>query len=90
MPDRRWIVDGIENGVARIEENGKRVFTVPADILPNGVKEGQVLQVRTDDHSLTISIDQTATTAAVAASSKQTGAIRHESARRDKGGDVSL
>ena len=90
MPDHRWVVDGIENGVARIEADGKRTLTVPVDVLPGGVKEGQVLRVQMSDLSLTISIDREATAAALAASSDQTARIRKESAKHDKGGDVSL
>src|SRR6476646_6593389 len=41
----RWAVDGISDGMARVEEDGERMITVPAYLLPAGVREGQVLQV---------------------------------------------
>ncbi len=41
-----WVVDQIENGVASVEIDGHRtVATVPASILPQGVREGDVLRV---------------------------------------------
>src|SRR5690349_19436976 len=41
----RWAIDGISEGMARVEEDGERMITVPAYLLPAGAREGQVLQV---------------------------------------------
>ena len=40
-----WVVDQIENGVASVEIDGKTTATIPATILPKGVREGDVLCV---------------------------------------------
>lgn len=40
-----WVVDQIENGVASVEINGKSTVTIPAAVLPRGVREGDVLRV---------------------------------------------
>ena len=38
-----WVVDQIENGVASIEVDGKTTITLPLGALPDGIKEGDVL-----------------------------------------------
>lgn len=40
-----WVIDQIENGIASIEVDGKRMITLPRALLPAGVKEGDVLRV---------------------------------------------
>jgi len=40
-----WVIDQIENGVAAVEINGNHVVTMPIDVLPKGVTEGDVLRV---------------------------------------------
>jgi hypothetical protein len=40
-----WVVDQIENGVASVEIDGHTTSTVPASVLPRGVREGDVLRV---------------------------------------------
>ncbi len=42
------IIDRIEENIASIECGGK-VFNVPADVLPKGAKEGDVLNAVADD-----------------------------------------
>ena len=39
------LLDQIENGVAAVEINGNHVVTMPIDVLPKGVTEGDVLRV---------------------------------------------
>lgn len=89
-----WRIDGIEEEVARVEEDGDRMITVPRHLLPTGAKEGQRLQVArstaTGSVTLTISIDESGTAAELAASRAQTAAIMAESKKRDPGGDVAL
>jgi hypothetical protein len=93
--EHRWAIDSIENGVARVEEDGKRMISVPVHLLPAGVTEGQLLQVirGTDVHGAAttrIAIDAEATREAVAKSkSTMKGAMR-ASKKLDTGGDVSL
>ena len=89
-----WRIDGIEEGVARVEEDGDRMITVPRHLLPPGAKEGQRLQVTRSagqgSVTLTISIDDAGTAAELAASRAQTAAISAQSRKRDPGGDVAL
>jgi hypothetical protein len=90
----RWIVDGIEEGVARLEADGERIFTLPVSLLPAGVREGQVLAVvwSGSDGStvLTITIDPAATADALEKSRAQVAKIAKTSRKLDGGGDVSL
>src|ERR1700737_533289 len=43
-----WIVDVIEDGSASIEVDGRTVTPIPQWMLPEGVKEGDVLSVTHD------------------------------------------
>lgn len=49
-PRERWTVDGIEDGpqgrVARVEREDGHTFDLPLQVLPAGVQEGDVLEVR--------------------------------------------
>ncbi|MBI0445051.1 DUF3006 domain-containing protein [Deinococcus sp. DB0503] len=49
-PQERWTVDGIEDGphgrVARVEREDGHTFDLPLRVLPEGVREGDVLGVR--------------------------------------------
>lgn len=42
----RFIVDGVESGVARLEAPDGKVFTVPSDWLPGTAAEGDTLSIR--------------------------------------------
>jgi len=92
----RWAVDGIEDGVARIEEDGERMITVPAYLLPAGVREGQLLRVTStageEKGSLvvTVALDVEATADALARSKTTVARAMAQSRKRDPGGDVSL
>jgi hypothetical protein len=94
--EHRWAVDGIEEGMARIEEDGDRTITVPSYLLPGDVKEGQLLRVTSSGGKgksplvVTVEIDEAGTAAALAASRKQVRDAMETSRRRDPGGDVSL
>lgn len=88
--DRTWVIDSIEEGVAALEEDG-RLVRVPAWILPDGAREGDVLAVsRTAEGDgsavLRVTIDRAATEAALRRSREQLGRI----AGRDPGGDIVL
>lgn len=92
----RWAVDGISDGVARIEEDGERMISVPAYLLPAGTREGQVLQVTfaagQEQGALvvTVAVDEEATAAALARSKTTTASAMRQSRKRDPGGDVAL
>ena len=94
--EHRWVVDGIEEGVARIEEDGVRMMTVPGSLLPAGVTEGQVLRVTfapgTTSGSVvvSISVDRDTTAKALERSRATVKAASAASKRRDPGGNVSL
>ena len=91
---RRWVLDGLEEDSARVEEDGGRVINVPRWFLPAEAREGEVLRVtRTlaaGSATVTISTDPEATSAALAASRAQVERIAAASRARDPGGDVSL
>ena len=94
--EHRWAVDGIEEGVARIEEDGDRMINIPAHLLPPGVKEGQLLRVTRAPGSdraslvLTIALDR-AGTAEVRSTSKATmDDAMAASKKKDRPGDVTL
>ena len=90
-----WRIDGIEEGVARVEEDGERMITVPRHLLPGAAKEGQRLRITRADVgkgsvTLTIEIDAEGTSAELARSKAQTAATLAQSKTRDPGGNVSL
>ncbi|MEO8334752.1 MAG: DUF3006 domain-containing protein [bacterium] len=89
-----WAVDSIEEGVARVEEDGERMISVPANLLPPGVTEGQLLRVTRapdgDASVLTVATDPEGTAKAHRRSSGTTAAAMAESKKQDRGGDVSL
>jgi len=82
--------------VSRIFVDGDKMITVPLATLPPGVRQGHVLAVVREMSAdgkratLTIEIDEAATTQALAASAAQVESIRRQSAKRDPGGDVTL
>ena len=91
-----WAVDGIEEGMARIEEDGDRMITVPVYLIPTGIREGQLLRVTSttgeDDGTLlvTVVIDEKATADALAKSKATTAKTMSASKKHDPGGDVAL
>jgi hypothetical protein len=94
MTEHRWTIDAVEEGIARIEEDGARMMRLPSYLLPSGAREGQILRVTTRPGKakteLTIEIDEAATAAARAKSKAQTAATMAASKKRDRGGDVAL
>lgn len=85
-----WVIDVIEEGSASIEIDGRLVTPVPAWMLPEGAREGDVLSVthtRKDAKStLVIEIDPEAKEKALARSAKQV----RGTGRNDRGGDIKL
>lgn len=89
-----WVVDGIEEGMARVEQDGSLMLTLPLWLFPSEVHEGQVLSVTrataAGSSTITISIDEQATTAALEKSKATVAKIAKASKKRDPGGDVAL
>jgi DUF3006 family protein len=85
-----WIVDVIEDGSASIEVDGRTVTPIPQWMLPEGVKEGDVLSVTHDRRQgkseLLIETDPEAKKKAIERSEKQ-GARK---GKNDRGGDIHL
>lgn len=85
-----WVVDVIENGSASIEVDGRTVTPIPEWMLPEGVKEGDVLAVTHDRRegksALLIETDPEAKKKALDRSAKQVS----RKSKNDRGGDIRL
>lgn len=85
-----WIVDVIEDGSASIEVDGRSVTPIPQWMLPEGVREGDVLSVTHDrkegKSALLIETDPDAKRKALDRSVKQVA----KKSTNDRGGDISL
>ncbi len=85
-----WVVDVIEEASASIEVDGRAVTPIPAWLLPEGVKEGDVLLVTHDrgeaKSALLIETDPDATRKALDKSAKQVS----RKSKNDRGGDIQL
>ena len=85
-----WVVDVIEDGAASIEVDGRTVTPIPAWILPEGVKEGDVMSVTHDRGEgksvLLIEKDPAAKKKAMDRSAKQVS----RKSKNDRGGDIQL
>jgi hypothetical protein len=85
-----WVVDVIEDGSASIEVDGRTVTPIPQWMLPEGVKEGDVLSVtherRKGKSELLIETDTEAKKKALDRSEKQVS----RKAKNDRGGDIQL
>jgi hypothetical protein len=85
-----WVVDVLEDGSASIEVDGRTVTPIPAWLLPEGVKEGDVLSVTHDKDAgksaLVIENDPEARKKALDKSVKQVS----RKSKNDRGGDIQL
>jgi DUF3006 family protein len=85
-----WVVDVIEDGSASIEVDGRSVTPIPAWMLPEGVREGDVLSVTHDRQegksALVIETDPEAKKKALDRSMNQVS----RKSKRDRGGDIQL
>jgi DUF3006 family protein len=85
-----WVVDVIEDGSASIEVDGRTVTPIPQWLLPEGVREGDVLSVTHDKKegksSLLIETDPDAKKKAMDRSEKQVS----RKSKNDRGGDIQL
>ena len=85
-----WIVDVIEDGSASIEVDGRTVIPIPEWMLPEDMKEGDVLSVMHDRRegksALLIETDPEAKRKALNRSEKQVS----RKSKNDRGGDIQL
>jgi len=85
-----WVVDVIEQVSASIEVDGHTATPIPAWLLPEGVKEGDVLSVTHDRgrgrSALLIETDSGTKGKALDKSAKQVS----KKSRNDRGGDIQL
>ena len=85
-----WIVDVIEDGSASIEVDGRSVTPIPEWLLPEGVKEGDVLSVTHDrgegKSALVIETDPVGKRKALDKSRQQVS----RKSKTDRGGDIEL
>ena len=85
-----WVVDVIEDGSASIEVDGRTVTPIPEWMLPEGVKEGDVLSVTHDrsggKSALLIETDPEAKRKALGRSERQVS----RKSKNDQGGDIQL
>jgi hypothetical protein len=85
-----WVVDIIEDGSASIEVDGRTVTPVPEWMLPEGVKEGDVLSVTHDrgqgKSELVIETDPEAKRKALDRSERQVS----RKSKNDRRGDIQL
>ena len=92
--EHTWAVDGISEGIARIEEDGQRMLSIPLHQLPAGVTEGQLLRVsrsaQSGPEAMVVTIDHAGTAAALRASKATTAGAMEDSRKHDPGGDVAL
>ena len=88
--EHTWVVDVIEEGSASIEVDGRSVTPIPAWLLPEGVKEGDVLSVTHDrgegKSALLIETDPGVKRKALDKSAKQVS----KRSKNDRGGDIQL
>ena len=85
-----WVVNVIEDGSASIEVDGRTITPIPQWMLPEGVKEGDVLSVTHDRRegksTLLIETDPEAKKKALDRSEKQVS----RKSKNDRGGDIQL
>lgn len=85
-----WVVDVMEDGSASIEIDGRTVTPIPVWLLPDGVKEGDVLAVTHDRgqgrSALLIETDPEAKKKALDKSARQVS----RKSKADRGGDIQL
>ena len=85
-----WVVDVIEDGSASIEVDGRTVTPIPAWLLPEGAKEGDVLSVTHDrgegKSALIIEADPKAKRKALEKSATEIA----KKSKNDRGSDIQL
>ena len=73
--ERRWLVDAVEEGVARLELEDGEAITLPAWLLPGDAAPGDVLRARVSTRggraTLTLEHDEAGTREALRRSAEQ-------------------
>lgn len=87
---RTWTVDSIEEGIAAVLDEKGTLTHLPASLLPDGTREGDVIAVEREESrgalTLRLRIDRAATEAALEASRQQLARLEGS----DGGGDIQL
>jgi len=85
-----WTVDSIEEGIAAVHEQDGTLLHVPAWLLPDGTREGDIVAIErkpaAGSVTLRLRIDRAATERALDASREQLARLR----RGDAGGGIRL
>ena len=85
-----WTVDSIEEGIAAVHEDDGRLLHVPAWLLPDGTREGDIVVIEREPSpgsiTLRLRIDRAATERSLDASRDQLARLR----QRDDGEDIQL
>ncbi|HEX8359550.1 MAG TPA: DUF3006 domain-containing protein [Longimicrobium sp.] len=85
-----WTVDSIEEGIAAVLDESGELLHLPAWLLPDEVREGDIVAVerkaRGRSATLRLTIDRAATDAALRASRDQLARLKQD----DPGGDIQL
>ena len=86
-----WTVDSIEEGIAAVQQEDGRMLHLPAWLLPDGTREGDIVAIVREPAAagsvtLRLRIDRAATERALAASREQLARLR----QGDAGGDIQL
>ncbi len=87
---RTWTVDSIEEEIAALVDESGALLHLPAWLLPDAVREGDIVSVdrkaRGATATLRLTIDRAATDAALRASRAQLARLQGD----DPGGDIQL
>ena len=87
---RTWTVDSIEEGIAAVQDDEGTLTHIPAWLLPESAREGDVIAVDRRESrgtaTLRLRIDRAATRAALESSRQQLARLEGS----DGGGDIQL
>lgn len=85
----RWVIDGFEGSLARLESPRREFLDVPRAWLPDHAREGDVLNVRMtgthDQRTIEVTIDTQATL-----EQRERMKVLRESLRQAPAGDIDL
>lgn len=85
-----WTVDSIEEGIAAVQLEDGTMLHLPAWLLPDGAREGDVVAIEREPAGATVTlrlrIDRAATERALSTSREQLARLR----QRDAGGDIQM
>lgn len=84
-----WTIDRIEEGVAALAGDG-RVLQIPVELLPAGIREGDVLRFEREDADTGITLRIHRDAEAAVRYRAEAAALLDELRRSDPGGNLSL